>query len=240
VTVPAGATSGGITLTDGTTGCAGVSPLFTIKVVCGAELNLKVWLEGYCLPAPFSGTMAPAWTNQQRTDLGNGNMGTPTGNEADLVMVELYDSGNNLQYSDSVMIMTDGTGTMSLPSGANGNSYYILIKHRSHLQLRSLGQVTMGASVTYDFTTSDTQADNNGNNTSMIQLANGDWAMWVGDVTQDGFVGGDDVGQVDNDNIAGLYFDYLSSDVSGDGFIGGDDVGAVDNNNILGVYYLYP
>jgi len=240
VTVPAGATSGGITLTDGSTGCAGVSPLFTIKVVCGAELNLKVWLEGYCLPAPFSGTMAPAWTNQQRTDLGNGNMGTPTGNEADLVMVELYDSGNNLQYSDSVMIMTDGTGTMSLPSGANGNSYYILIKHRSHLQLRSLGQVTMGASVTYDFTTSDTQADNNGNNTSMIQLANGDWAMWVGDVTQDGFVGGDDVGQVDNDNIAGLYFDYLSSDVSGDGFIGGDDVGAVDNNNILGVYYLYP
>ena len=76
------------------------------------------------------------------------------------------------------MIMTDGTGTMSLPSGANGNSYYIPIKHRSHLQLRSLGQVTMGASVSYDFTTSDTQADNNGSNTSMIQLANGDWAIW--------------------------------------------------------------
>jgi hypothetical protein len=138
------------------------------------------------------------------------------------------------------MIMTDGTGTMSLPSGASGNSYYILIKHRSHVLLRSAGLVTMGASVTYDFTTSDTQADNNGSNTSMIQLANGDWAMWVGDVTQDGFVGGDDVSQVDNDNLAGLFYDYLSTDVSGDGFIGGDDVSAVDNNNLLGVYYLYP
>lgn len=184
--------------------------------------------------------MNPAWTNQFRTDLGNGNPATPTGNEADLVMVELYDSNNALQYADSVMIMIDGTGSIVYPSTLNGQSYYILVKHRSHLQTRSAGLVNFTSTTLYDFTTSETQADNNGSNASMIEVDSGVWAFYSGDVTQDGFIGGDDVGQVDNDNLAGLYFDYLTSDVNGDGFVGGDDVGIVDNNNLLGIYYLYP
>ena len=65
----------------------------------------------------------------------------------------------------------------------------------------------------------------------------------VGDVNQDGFIGGDDVGPVDNDNLAGLTaFDsgYMTNDINGDGFVGGDDVSITDNNNLLGVFYLYP
>ena len=240
VTVPVGATSGGITLTDGSTGCAGVSPLFSIKEVCGVSVNLKVWLQGYCLPTPFGGSMMPVWTQQMRSDLGNGNPGSPAGTETDLVYVGLYDDNHVLQFEDSVMIMTDGTGRIDLPAAFNGNSYYLLIKHRSHVAIRSAGLVLMSPVVTYDFTLSESQADNNGSNFGMTQLSNGKWAMWVGDVTQDGFVGGDDVGSVDNDNLLGIYLEYRNSDVTGDGFVGGDDVGAVDNNNLLGVYYFYP
>ena len=234
VTVPVGATSGPITVSVGS--CSGVSAASFTIVPATVTLNLKLYLQGYY----NGGVMNPAWTNQFRTDLGNGNPATPTGNEADLVMVELYDSNNALQYADSVMIMIDGTGSIVYPSTLNGQSYYILVKHRSHLQTRSAGLVNFTSTTLYDFTTSETQADNNGSNASMIEVDSGVWAFYSGDVTQDGFIGGDDVGQVDNDNLAGLYFDYLTSDVNGDGFVGGDDVGIVDNNNLLGIYYLYP
>lgn len=233
-TVPVGATSGPITVFVGS--CSGVSAASFTIVPATVTLNLKLYLQGYY----NGGVMNPAWTNQFRSDLGNGNPATPTGNEADLVMVELYDSNNALQYADSVMIMIDGTGSIVYPSTLNGQSYYILVKHRSHLQTRSAGLVNFTSTTLYDFTTSETQADNNGSNASMIEVDPGVWAFYSGDVTQDGFIGGDDVGQVDNDNLAGLYFDYLTSDVNGDGFVGGDDVGIVDNNNLLGVYYLYP
>ena len=184
--------------------------------------------------------MMPVWTQQMRSDLGNGNPGSPAGTETDLVYVGLYDDNHVLQFEDSVMIMTDGTGRIDLPAAFNGNSYYLLIKHRSHVAIRSAGLVLMSPVVTYDFTLSESQADNNGSNFGMTQLSNGKWAMWVGDVTQDGFVGGDDVGSVDNDNLLGIYLEYRNSDVTGDGFVGGDDVGAVDNNNLLGIYYFYP
>lgn len=240
VTVPSGATTGSLTLTDGSTGCVGVSPVFTINTACSATLTLKAYLEGYYDAGTSS--MRPVWTNQFRTDLGNGNMGTPTGNEADLVMVELYDASNTFAYSDSMMLDINGNGSVSFPSAVNGNSYYILVKHRCHVQTRSAGLVLMGASTSYDFTTASTQVDELGGygGPMMVEVEPGVWAFFAGDQTQDGFVGGDDVSNVDNDNLAGLLFEYLNTDINGDGFVGGDDVSITDNNNLLGVFYLYP
>ncbi len=245
VTVPAGATTGSLTLTDGSTGCVGVSPVFTINTACSATLTVKACLQGYFDAS--AGTMRPVWANHLRTDLGNGNMGTPDGTECDLVWIGLYDAFDALAYSDSMMIDTTGTGTVSFPSAANGNSYYILIKHRCHIGTRSAGLVLMGASTSYDFTTASTQVDEIGSASyggpMMIEVEPGKWAFFAGDVNQDGFIGGDDVGPVDNDNLAGLTaFDsgYMTNDINGDGFLGGDDVGIVDNNNLSGVFYLYP
>ncbi|MBK7852321.1 MAG: lamin tail domain-containing protein [Bacteroidetes bacterium] len=240
VTVPAGATTGSLSLTDGSTGCVGVSPVFTIKVICASTLTLKAYLQGYYDAS--TSTMRPAWTNQFRSDLGNGNMGTPTGTEADLVMVELYDASNTFAYSDSMMLDINGDGSVSFPSAVNGNSYYILVKHRCHIQTRSAGLVLMGTSTSYDFTTASTQVDELGGygGPMMVEVEPGVWAFFAGDQTQDGFVGGDDVSNVDNDNLAGLLFEYLNTDINGDGFVGGDDVSITDNNNLLGVFYLYP
>ena len=71
-------------------------------------------------------------------------------------------------------------------------------------------------------------------------LLDGSYGMYSGDLNQDNFIGGDDVGIVDNDNLAGLFFDYLTTDINGDGFVGGDDVGIVDNNNLAGIFILPP
>lgn len=279
VLIPPGATSGGISLSDGLTGCSGISTVFTVNpgtsttttisscdsytwpvtgqsystggvytfvsgchteildltiLSCNVTLNLTMFLQGYY--DPVTGLMNPVWSNQLRTDLGNNNPGVPTGNECDLVRVELYDASNTLAYADSMMLNTNGTGSLSLPPSAKGNSYYILIRHRSHLLTRSAGLVAMTTQTDYDFSTDAGQADQ----LNMVQEINGVWAFYSGDVNQDGFIGGDDVGMIDNDNLAGMFFEYLGSDLNGDGFVGGDDVGIADNNNLAGVYYIYP
>lgn len=237
-TVPAGATTGFITVAAGS--CITTSTTQFVVSSGTVTLNLKVYLQGYY--DVNTSMMNPVWTNQLRTDLGNGNPGTPTGSECDLVLVSLFDGSNTLAYSDSVMLDINGNGTMTLPSWADGNSYYIFIKHRSHVQTRSAGQVLLSSVTSYDFSTSASQADETGGygGPMMIEVETGVWALFAGDVTQDGFVGGDDVGAIDNDNLAGLLLDYLANDVTGDGFIGGDDVGIADNNNLVGVFYLYP
>ena len=103
----------------------------------------------------------------------------------------------------------------------------------------------MSSTTSYDFTTASTQVDESAGygGPMMMEVEPGVWAFFAGDVTQDGFIGGDDVGLIDNDNINGVTsfdYGYITNDINGDGFVGGDDVGIVDNNNITGVFYLYP
>lgn len=240
-TVPAGATTGFITVVAGT--CTGTSAAQFVVTAGSVTLNIRAILQGYY---DINATqMNPVWANHQRTDLGNGNPGTPTGSECDLVYVQLFDAGNSPAYSDSVMLDITGNGTMTLPAVADGNSYYIMISHRSHVHTRSAGMVLMSSTTSYDFTTASTQVDESAGygGPMMIEVEPGVWAFFAGDVTQDGFIGGDDVGLIDNDNISGVTsfdFGYISNDINGDGFVGGDDVGVVDNNNIAGVFYLYP
>ena len=74
----------------------------------------------------------------------------------------------------------------------------------------------------------------------MIEVETGIFAMYTGDVNRDEFFGVDDVALVDNDNLDGLFLDYLATDLNGDGFLGVDDVAIVDNNNLLGVFSQHP
>ena len=240
-TVPAGATTGFITVIAGA--CTGTSSTQFVVTAGSVTLNITAMLQGYF--DINTSQMNPVWANHQRTDLGNGNPGTPTGSECDLVFVQLFDAANSPAYSDSVMLDMTGNGTMTLPAAADGNSYYILISHRSHVHTRSAGMVLMSSTTSYDFTTASTQVDESAGygGPMMMEVEPGVWAFFAGDVTQDGFIGGDDVGLIDNDNINGVTsfdYGYITNDINGDGFVGGDDVGIVDNNNITGVFYLYP
>ena len=74
---------------------------------------------------------------------------------------------------------------------------------------------------------------------NQMEVEPGVFAIYSGDVNQDGFIGVDDVTVVDNDNLAGA-FGYVVSDLNGDGFLGVDDVALVDNNNLNGVFAILP
>jgi hypothetical protein len=145
---------------------------------------------------------------------------------ADHITVELHDAVNytNIIYTaSSVNLSTTGTASISVPSTVTG-TYYITIKHRNSLQtVSATAKSFAGSSITQSF---GTPADVFGGN--LVQMADLGYAIYGGDVNQDGIVDGSDFAMVDN-LAAQASSGYLPEDVNGDGLIDGSDFAIIDN-----------
>ena len=75
---------------------------------------------------------------------------------------------------------------------------------------------------------------------NMKEVEPGVFAIYSGDVNQDGYIATDDVTLVDNDNLNGLSGSYLVTDLNGDTYVGTDDVTLCDNNNLMGIQIQRP
>jgi photosystem II stability/assembly factor-like uncharacterized protein len=177
-------------------------------------LNLSLMLEGLYAS---TGTLLQA----------NDEMGAhfPAG-VADQITVELHDAVNYatiIYTASAVNLSTTGTATVTIPSFYNG-SYYITIKHRNSLQTVSATAISFaGSIITQSF---GTPADVFGGN--LVQMADLGYAIYGGDVNQDGIVDGSDFAMVDN-LAAQASSGYLQEDVNGDGLIDGSDFAIIDN-----------
>lgn len=85
-----------------------------------------------------------------------------------------------------------------------------------------------------------TIAPNNAYGDNQAQVELGVFAIYSGDINQDGFISTDDVALVDADNLAGLFGGYILTDLNGDTFVSTDDVALVDTNNSNGVFVNKP
>jgi hypothetical protein len=183
----------------------------------GKTLDLKVYLEGL-----YNG----AGLNQAYDDMGP-HFGPGI---ADQVNVELHSQVNYptiVYIAGPVDLSTSGMITVNnLPAWLSGD-YYITIKHRNSIETVSAFPVSFAGSTTsYDFTTAAFQAfaDNQKDN------GDGTYAVYGGDVNQDGIVDGGDMNPVDNASTA-ITFGYVPEDVNGDGIVDGGDMNIVDNNS---------
>ncbi len=88
----------------------------------------------------------------------------------DWILLQLYDDMNNppivsksvFVRNDGMLVLENGT-TIQIPLDAQAGDYYIVLRHRNHLAIRSANKVTISASTPlYDFTISSGQAYNNG------------------------------------------------------------------------------
>lgn len=75
---------------------------------------------------------------------------------------------------------------------------------------------------------------------NMKEVEPGVFAIYSGDVNQDGYIATDDVTIVDNDNLVGAAGNYLITDLNGDTYVGTDDVTLCDNNNLMGIQIQRP
>ncbi|MBL7947982.1 MAG: hypothetical protein JNN19_03250, partial [Bacteroidia bacterium] len=220
VTVPVGATSGGITLTDGSTGCAGVSPLFNLKQVCGSNVQLTLFLQGYYA----SGGMIPSLFN-------SGLSANP--DDCDSVTVCLMDPVTYSEVECAQGIL-QSDGSLSLSFAASG-SYFLKVMHRNTLQTWSAAPVSIAGSVSYDFS-----ADNNlSYGPNMTEVEPGIWALWSGDINQDELIEASDYALVEND-VAAFQFGYVVTDLNGDGLVEATDYSRIENNMPMFLFAAHP
>lgn len=163
--------------------------------------------------------------------------------ETDTIVVNLWSVTSLLHsqpdYTVKTILHTDGTASMQLPGAVNGNSYYIAVKHRNHLETWSRLPVLFQDSTDYDFTTSLLKAYDDGVNAPMTLVDAGKYALYGGDVNQDGTVDASDMADVDND-ISLFAFGYHITDVNGDGATDASDISVIDNNQALFLFYARP
>lgn len=163
-------------------------------------------------------------------DLSNNNMRV-----GDTAKLYLRNSVSPYSIEDSSTAFIDPltlTGSFSF-SNASSGEYYLQTKHRNSLETWSAFPVTYvlsGKSV-YDFTLSQYVAF--GNNLKQVNSSPFRFAIYSGDVNQDGNIDLTDIVGINND-AASFATGYINSDVNGDNLTDLSDlIIAVNNSNMF-------
>ena len=162
------------------------------------SLNLKVYLEGF-------------WDGSSHV--------------SDTVYVYLATANTPHNYADTSKIVLSSTGTaVTSFSRALSGSYYVVVQHRNHLQTWSASPqaFTGGTPLSYDFTTSSSQAYGN----NMKQFGSS-WVLYGGDANFDGSIDAIDISVfIGQFGLQG----YLECDFNGDGDVNAMDVQIITQN----------
>ncbi len=160
------------------------------------------------------------------------NAGSDGMNISDTVRIYLRNNSSPYSVVDSAKSVIDAatlTGSFSF-SNAPAGTYYLQVKGRNCIETWSKagGEIfNPGAVFSYDFTNSITQAF--GSNMTQVDNSPVRFAMFSGDVNQDGTVDATDVSTVDND-ASNFVSGYVVTDLTGDDFVDGTDFAIADNN----------
>ena len=155
---------------------------------------------------------------------GNENVSSLPSNIVDWILVQLRSDTSTvvatraaLLKSDGSIVDTNGTSPVKF-NGVEEGAYYIVIEHRNHLSVMSKNKVNLPNSVTYNFSTAQTQAY--GSN-PMSDLGGGTFGMISGDANGNGQVQNNDsesIWKPDNGTSG-----YKSSDFNLNGEIQNND-----------------
>lgn len=157
---------------------------------------------------------------------------------SDTVMVYLRNDSSPYFIIDSAKGVLDnsGYGTFNFSNAVNGTTYYLELRHRNSISTWSASGVNFSNSLlNYDF--SDLISRSYGNNMKQIDSAPDKFAIFSGDVDQDGLIDASDLSDGDNDAAVSLS-GYVNTDVTGDDYVDAEDISIVENN--VGVIKVTP
>ena len=160
-------------------------------------------------------------------------------NSSDTIKVLLANSTTPYAFVDSAFAVLDSltfSATVAWSTTPNG-TYYIVIKHRNSIETWSALPIkfTSGAVVIYDFTDAQTKAYEN--NLMQVSSSPVRWAIYGGDVNQDGYVDPLDLSLIDQDSYNYVSGRGLTTDINGDGYVDPLDLSITDQNsyNYVGI-----
>ncbi len=149
---------------------------------------------------------------------------------SDTVTVYLRSAASPYEIIDFARAVVDssGEGSFEFSNAVNGVDYYLQLEHRNSLETwsNSLQQFS-GNSLNYDFTIDANRAF--GNNMIQVDDSPMKFAIFSGDLDQDGTIDASDLSMIDND-AAGFVSGYQVTDLTGDNFVDGSDFAIADNN----------
>lgn len=154
------------------------------------------------------------------------------------ITVELHDATPPYAtaYSFQGVLNTNGTIACTYPEAAIGNSYYLVVKHRTSIETWSATpELFQIATTTSNFSSATHQAYGS----NQVQLSPTEWGINSGDVNQDLFVDVYDNLILDRDLVMGIT-GYAVTDITGDGAVDTFDYLILDGNIINGVGVVMP
>ncbi|MEO6695897.1 MAG: hypothetical protein ABIO41_11925 [Ignavibacteria bacterium] len=128
--------------------------------------------------------------------------------------------------SSKSILDSNGAGSFTFSNAVNGTPYYIVVTHRNSIETWSAaGQSFTAGNLTYNFTSSSSQAY--GNN---LVLKGSKYCIYSGDVNQDDAVDATDL--IQTYNASSIFSTgYLNTDINGDNFTDISDLILAYNNS---------
>ena len=224
--IPVNTDDGNVCTADG---CNSVTGIFHTQI-CTVTLNSKIFIQGF-----YSGG---GLMQKGGTGCLNVTGISPDPLDADTIFLSAMDSLTHLEVDRKYGILkTNGeVSVIFSPTVLIGTSYYIKINHRNSLETWSALPVLFTSTTTYLFSTNASMAFGD----NMIETPdNLGWAIYNGDLNQDGSVDGLDF------LILGPSIDigdggYFVGDINGDGSVDGLDFLILDQNIQIGVGIALP
>ena len=212
-----------VTVTDAS-GCTATNSVTVNITPCPVACTVNLLLQGYYLSAI---DMQPVLMNQ-----GRGSNSAIT----DTVEVNLFHPTTHALVATSrVPVATNGTISPSF-NVLYGN-YYISVKHRNSIEVWSAAPIYLSATQTnYIFYNQASSAYGS----NQVEVAPGKWALYSGDLNQDGFIDSFDYPTLDADIYNGISAAYVATDLNGDGFVDSFDYPIFDANSSIGVSAIAP
>jgi lysophospholipase L1-like esterase len=196
-----------------------------------ATINSKLFLEGYLTA-----------NNQMRTklfDLGISSDSTAV----DSVAINLWKPSNinysQPDYSQIGILKKNGMISVGFPGEITGRHFYISIKHKNSMEIWSSDSIPISELTFHDFSDNINNTFTNGSNLPQKFLQNSVFAIFSGDVNQDGSIDLFDIQKVENDATS-FNFGNQTSDCNGDGVVDLVDMQIVENNSGLFIFLSKP
>ncbi|MBS1519093.1 MAG: FG-GAP repeat protein [Bacteroidetes bacterium] len=163
-------------------------------------------------------------------------------NSSDTVRAYLHSVSSPFAVVDSAASVINQSSLSGLFKFAvvSSGSYYIALKHRNSIETWSKPggeSIIKGGAVNYDFTDLITNAF--GNNMTQVDSSPVHFAVYSGDVNQDGTIDLADGSLIDNDAF-NFISGYVPADVNGDGIVDVADAVFADNNGFNFISKITP
>jgi hypothetical protein len=198
--------------------------LVHVQPTCSTDVSVKLLIQGYYVGAGI-----------MRSALFNSGLQGATGMEVDTISIELRNSTNGSLSAGPVKTILDIFGQAKTVFPSLADSQYIVIKHRNSIETWSAHPLAIVDSVYYDFSNAASKAYGN----NLTNIDPGKFAIWSGDLNQDGMVESADYLIMENDVLSILFGCYLS-EITGDGVVESTDYLLMENNLLKIIFSIKP